>query len=317
MTDRFIGIDIGGTKIAGGVVDTLGAVHAWQSVPTPHGNSDEILTSSVTVATTLMAEHDITAVGVGTGGVVDPEQGTIISSTDLLTDWAGTDVSGHLHSQLGVPIHVDNDVNVLAVGEIEFCSVWGTVLYVAVGTGIGGAVIVDGALRHGNHFTAGGIGHMMSPKRTRRSCSCGRQNHLEALASGPGVAATYRERSGSPESETLETIAQKADAGDGIASDVIHECAYALGQTVAGAANLLDPDIIVVGGGVAEIGDPFWIPLRSGIYEEVLPPLKDVPVAPPKLDINAAVVGAAALCLHRQQPSSQNESTNNHDRVSK
>lgn len=298
-TRTVVGIDIGGTKIAAALVDASGQVLSRSSHPTPASSPAAILAAAGQLVTDLTDSHDPAAVGVGTGGVVDSVRGTILSATDLLTDWAGTEVAAGLSTRVNLPVHVDNDANALAAGEVYFGDIAGTGLYVAVGTGIGGALVIDGELTHGRHSTAGGIGHMMSPIRTGRICSCGRPDHVEALASGPAIAARYRQRSGSDENLTLEVVAQRAADGDRPAVEAIETAARGLGRTIGGAANLVDPNIIVVGGGVTGIGTLFWEPLQSGIRSELLPPLSDVLIEAPRCDRDASVVGAAAVAFLR------------------
>lgn len=298
-TGTVVGIDIGGTKIAGALVDYSGQVLNRSSQPTPAWSPDAILATAGQLVTDVSDGHGPAAVGVGTGGVVDSVHGVILSATNLLTDWTGTDLAAGLSSRVNLPVHVDNDANALAAGEVYFGDMTGTGLYVAVGTGIGGALVIDGALSHGPHHTAGGIGHMMSPIPTARRCSCGRPDHLEALASGPAIAARYRQQSGSIEDLTLEDVAARAAAGDRRAVQTIGTAARGLGQTIGGAANLVDPNIIVVGGGVTAIGPAFWDPLRSGIRSELLPPLSEVLIAAPRCDRDASVVGAAAVAFLR------------------
>jgi glucokinase len=292
-----VGIDIGGTKIAGALVDESGLVIQRSRTATPPSGPSVILATVRDLVDTVAEGHDPVAVGIGTGGVVDPVQGRIVSATNLLTNWAGTEVSAELSDDLGMPVYVDNDANALATGELCFGQLSGTGLFAAVGTGIGGALIVDGAVRHGQHNTAGGIGHMMSPIPTSRLCSCGRPSHVESLASGPAIASDYQRQKNDDQDVTLETVAERAADGEQLARETIETATHALGQAIGAAANLVDPDIIIVGGGVANIGELFWKPLRHGIRAEVLPPIKEIDIEPPQLKRDAAVIGAAALAF--------------------
>lgn len=292
-----VGIDIGGTKIAGALVDGSGTVLDKCTAATPTSGPVEVLAVVGEIAEAVRGERRPAAIGVGTGGVVDSAEGRIVSATDLLTDWSGTEVATELSRRLGVGVYVDNDANALAAGELYFGRISATGLFIAVGTGIGGSLVVDGALRHGQHHTAGGIGHMMSPIPTSRICSCGRRSHLEALASGPALAAEYQHRCGNDENVIVQTIAERAANGERLATEVIETRAHALGQGIGGAANLVDPDVIVVGGGVANMGEPFWKPLRRGVRAELLPPLRDISIEPPQLQDDASVIGAAAVAF--------------------
>ncbi|OIV38234.1 hypothetical protein BIV57_06785 [Mangrovactinospora gilvigrisea] len=315
MNERTIGVDVGGTKIAAALVDAEGRVLAKTAVPTPlDRGSDGVLAAMADAARAVDPDRTAAAAGVGTGGVVDPDTGTVLSATDLLPEWQGTEIAPRLGALLGVPVAADNDAIALAAGELRwgalaagrgpgsgsggsagsFASAGsGSALFAAIGTGIGGALVVDGALRHGNHRVAGSIGHV--PAGGERICSCGRPGHLESVAAGPSIAAAYAHEAGDTAHPDLREVARRAAAGDAVAHRVITRAAAALGRALGGAANLLDPDTVVVGGGVAAIGDLFWEPLRAAFTPELLPPLRGLTVRPAALGADASVIGAAAL----------------------
>lgn len=290
MTRYTVGIDVGGTKIAAGLVTGAGELLARHAIPTPRTTAADLLDAMAYAARTVAAGRPFDAVGVGTGGVVDTATGTVTSATDLLpADWAGCAVGARLAERLGVPVTVDNDANALAAGELDGTP-GGTVLYAAIGTGIGGAVAVDGRLRHGRHHTAGGIGHHPVGTAGTRRCSCGRRGHLEAVASGPAIADAYRAGE-----RDLRVVVAAADAGDGRAAAVIADAAGQLGRVLAGAANLLDPDRVVVGGGVAQLGARLFDPLNAAFTAELMAPIAGLTVEPARLGPDASVLGAAAL----------------------
>ncbi|HEY3506144.1 MAG TPA: ROK family protein [Actinocatenispora sp.] len=291
MDSYAVGVDVGGTKIAAGLVGPDGALVARHTLPTPRDrDAGAVLDAIESAARTVAAGHRIAALGVGTGGVVDTATGVIVSATDLLPpDWVGCRVGPRLRERLGVPVAVDNDANALAAGELAGAGP-DTVLYAAIGTGIGGALVVDGALRHGRHHTAGGIGHLPVATDSPRRCSCGRPGHLEAVASGPAIADAYR-----PGTADLRAVVAAADAGDDRAAAVLDSAAAVAGRALAGAANLVDPDRVVVGGGVAQIGPRFLDPLNAAFAAELLPPLGALRVEPARLGADASVLGAAAL----------------------
>ena len=295
MRQHTVGVDIGGTKIAAGLVGPDGTLVDRHTEPTPQDRGAAGVRSAIEHAVRAVAAgHPIDAVGVGTGGVVDTAAGVIVSATDLLPDWRGTPVGPHLADRLGVPVQVDNDVNALAAGELADAGP-GTSLYVGIGTGIGGAVVIDGALRHGSHHTAGGIGHVPVGTDRTRLCSCGRPGHLEAVASGPGIADDYR--AGLRE---LRVVASAADAGEARAAAAIETAAGILGRTIAGVVNVLDADRVVVGGGVAALGDRLFGPLNAAFAVELMPPLAALRVRPSSLGPDASVLGAAALTRTRK-----------------
>ncbi len=168
----------------------------------------------------------------------------------------------------------------------------GSALVVAVGTGIGGAIVRNGMVEQGAHGIAGAIGHLPAPLRQGRICSCGVLDHVEAYASGPALEAEYRRRTGRPLG--LRAIAA---AGEAEARAVIAEGAAALGAVIGGANNLVDTSVIVIGGGVAGIGEAFLAPLRAGIAAEALGATRAVPVVPARFGARACLVGAGLLAL--------------------
>jgi glucokinase len=297
MNDRTIGVDVGGTKTAAALVDAAGRILARTTVPTPlDRGSHGVLDAMARAARTVDPDRTAGAAGVGTGGVVDPATGTVLSATALLPDWKGTRVGPRLGELLGITVRVDNDANALAAGELRYGSLTGargTALFAAVGTGVGGALVLDGALRHGTHRTAGGVGHL--PVGGERRCSCGRPGHLESVAAGPSIAAAYAQQAGDTARPDLREVVRRGEAGDAVARRVLAHAAGALGRALAGAANLIDPDTVVLGGGVASIGPLLWEPLREAFAPELLPPLRGLGIRPATLGPDASVIGAAAL----------------------
>ncbi|MGW3863622.1 ROK family protein [Streptomyces sp. NPDC005047] len=300
-----LGIDVGGTKIAAAVVDGTGAPHHPVRLPTPAADGPgAVLDTMAEAARTVLdrAGRELpAAVGVSTGGVVDSRTGTIVSATALLPGWAGTDVAGELSGRLGgVPVAVDNDGNALALGERLFGAARGLddVLFLAVGTGIAGALLHGGRLTRGSHHTRGEVGHLAVSGDDRR-CSCGRPGHLEAVAAGPAIEDAYRRAAGADARVSLHVVARRAADGDPTARRVLREGAEVLGRTVGGLANVWDPQAVVIGGGVVSCGEPYWRPLAAAFRAELLPGLAEVPLRQAALGPLAAVTGAAALPLVR------------------
>lgn len=300
---RGLGIDVGGTKIAAAVVDATGTPHHSARLPTPAADGpDAVLDVMAEAARTVLDRggHDMPpTVGVSTGGVVDNRTGTVVSATGLLPGWAGTNVARELARRLsGIPVTVDNDGNALALGEQLFGAAQGLdeVLFLAVGTGIAGALVHNGRLTRGSHHARGELGHLPVSGENRR-CSCGRTGHLEALASGPAIEDAYRLSTRGGEHTSLRVVAQRAVDGDPTARRVLREGAEILGRTVGGLANAWDPQAVVIGGGVVSCGAPYWRPLSDAFHAELLPGLADMPLRPASLGPLSAVIGAAALPL--------------------
>ena len=285
-----IGIDVGGTKIAGGLVERDGTVAARATVPTPAADGPAAILDAIAELAGRLRVPRVTGVGIGTGGVVDHAAGTIVSANGLLRGWTGTPVAAVLSSRLGLPVTVENDGNALALGELRFGAARGldSALCVAVGTGVGGGVIAGGELLRGARHTAGEVGHMPVSGAEGLRCNCGRTGHLEAVASGPAMAGRHGA------GLDLRAVAARALDGDERAVQVIEEGAAALGTAIAGLANALDPRAVIVGGGVAAIGDLYWTPLRAAVRAHAL---AGPEVRPAALRTDASIAGAAAPAL--------------------
>lgn len=290
-------IDIGGTKIAAGIVDGDYRVLARRSAPTPASAGPAAV---LAVAARLIREAsrdagiEPVAVGVGTAGVVDAGGGMILGSTKALSGWTGTPVSALLAAELGLPVHVENDVTAFLLGEVVAGAAVGLadVIAITAGTGIGGALLVGGQVVRGRTCVAGNIGHVPSPEAGNRRCPCGRRGHLEAFASGPAMTDVYRERSGEPVAD-LREVARRARSGDELAWKVLRAGASAVGRIVGGLVNVLDPALILLGGGVLGVGSWYVEAVAAAMSLEVLAPLDLVPVRAAILGGDAMLIGAA------------------------
>lgn len=301
-------VDIGGTKTAVGLVDGEGVLLRRVTTPTPAASGPTAVLGTVVRAVRTLSEEAgrlPVSVGVGSAGVIDAAKGRVTSATDALTDWAGTPLRAELERQLGLPVAVDNDVHAHAIGEAWLGAAHGRreVLLVAAGTGIGGSLLIEGRVHHGAHGVAGHVGHLPVPAAEGRPCSCGGFSHAEAVASGPALLAAYREQARAtgesplgPEAGLAE-VAARAEGGEKLALAVLAVGATALGQAVGGLANVVDPEVVLVSGGVSQCGDTWWGPLRAAIRAELLPPLVELPVVKGQLGGDAALYGAARLAL--------------------
>ncbi|MFG3577948.1 ROK family protein [Micromonospora chersina] len=294
MTAPVLGIDIGGTKTAAALVDREGRVLRRREAPTPARSGPEaVLDAAARLAADLLGAA-AGPVGVGTAGTVDPATGTIRYATDSLPGWTGTPVADALTARLGRPVRVTNDVNAAALGEC-----WAGagrdnahVLLVAVGTGLGGALVRNGRVEAGARGAAGEVGHLPAPGAERLRCGCGRHGHLEAIASGSGLAAAYAVETGTE--VTGRTVADRATAGDAVARRVVDRAGAALGAALAGLVALLDPDAVLVAGGAAGA----LLPAASAAYAAEVPASwADVPLQAAALGADAVLVGAARLAM--------------------
>ncbi len=299
-----VGVDVGGTKIAAALVDAAGAVGPVATVPTPAASGPAAVLDAVAgLVVQVAAGTPIVGVGVGTAGVVDAGRGVIVSATDTFADWVGTDVAAGLRARLagaGVGVgrvEVRNDVDAHALGEAWLGAGAGaaSLLMVAVGTGVGGALVLDGRLRTGAHHVAGELGHIPAVGAEGLRCPCGRPGHLEALAAGPGLARRYGVLTGVD--VDAREVARRASAGDDAAVRAIADAAACLGRALAGIMTVVDPAVVVVGGGVAEIGPLWWTPMLATCRAETIDALAAVPIVPAALGAEAPLLGAASTVL--------------------
>ncbi|MBA0052516.1 ROK family protein [Streptomyces sp. AJS327] len=312
-------MDVGGTKVAASVVDASGVPLGAVRLPTPAAAGPEAVLDTMAEAARGALRRagraaPPEAVGVSTGGVVDHATGTVVAATGLLPGWAGTAVARELSTRLGgVPVSVENDGNALALGELWFgaARTREDVLFTAVGTGVAGALLYGGELVRGTHHTAGELGHLPAPGAGETVCSCGRTGHLEGATAGPSLAARYArlaalrpapagDAAAPGEPPALRWIAERADAGEPLAREVLADGATVLGRTLGGLCNLFDPQAVIVSGGVSACGPAYWRPLRSAFTAELLPSVREVPLLGAELGPLAAVCGAAVLPAHAE-----------------
>ncbi|RRD29730.1 ROK family protein [Actinomyces bowdenii] len=308
-----VGLDLGGTKMAASLVSAAGEqVGRTRTRPTPAHEGPGAMLEAIAslVRDTVRGSADggpvaaVAGVGIGTAGVVDVEAGRIVSSTDAITGWAGTEVAAGvaalLEPELGaLPIHVENDVDAYAAGEAWMGAGRGLpcVLVAAVGTGVGGALVLSGSARRGAHHVAGEIGHIPVAEAAGERCTCGRPGHLEAVAAGPQIHRRYLALGGDRQARDAREVEERADAGDALARRVYQDSATALGRALAGAATLVDPDLIIISGGLARSGQLWWGPLRRAFAGEVIGPLADLRIVPAVLGTSAPIIGAARGAL--------------------
>lgn len=307
-----IGVDLGGTKTAAGVVSAFGEVLFPETIPTLNrAGSDAILDATAGLVTSLIGRAqaeglDVAGVGIGSAGVIDARRGVVVSATDAILGWAGTALTGALATRLGLPpssIKAVNDVHAHALGESWAGAAAGTAssLLVAFGTGVGGSFVLAGHPVLGHRFVGGHVGHVASPYAfdggSPIPCVCGGSGHVEAIASGPAVRETYIRSGGQAPATDARAVFALAGVGDTFAIMAIGAAAAAAGQAVGGLANIFDPEVVVVTGGLAAAGEPWWRPMEHALRAELLPSLASIPVLPAKLGTEAALLGAARLVL--------------------
>ncbi|WP_448320073.1 ROK family protein, partial [Streptomyces sp. CO7] len=240
-----VGLDLGGTKIAAALVGADGAVLVRHTRPTPAAEGAEAVLDALAEAVGEVWAPGATAVGVAAAGVIDPVSGTVTSATDTLRGWAGTALAAGLAARTGLRVACDNDVRAAAATELADLGEDGTLIYAAVGTGVGGAIAAGGRMLQGAGGVAGHLGHLPSPEADGLPCTCGAAGHLEAIASGPAITAHYARLGGDP-ADRLQTVAARAALGDAHATAAITLGARAAGRVLGGLANALGPHRVVV-----------------------------------------------------------------------
>jgi glucokinase len=295
-----LALDLGGTKIAGAVVREDGTITARSQAPTPaNEGSAAIITAMAEVIQQLRSACASTPAGVGIGaaGVIDPATAKVVSATDTLAGWAGTDMKAELGSITGLEVRAVNDVHAHALGEARYGAGVGTsqVMLLAIGTGIGGAYLHDGQLVTGFHHVAGHMGHIDSSYASGLECSCGRTGHVEAIAAGPAIHRHYLRLGGDRQVHDTQAVAALAEAGNPKARKALRTGALAAGAAAGSLANVLDPQKIIIAGGMAGAGDMWWEALREGFASSAIDLLRATELEPARLGTDAALLGAASL----------------------
>ena len=305
-----IGIDVGGTKTAAMRVSGDGTVIAREVLPTPADDMAATLETIVAAAKTVATE-EVAAAGIAAAGLVETATGILRFAPNLA--WRDAPLVAFVSERLDVPVVADNDNTAAAWGEFRFGAGRGyrDLLLVGVGTGIGGGIVADGELVRGAHGFAAEIGHIVV-EPDGPLCGCGNQGCWEQVASGQAVTRAGREavRSGAATSlvalsggdvgrVTGPMVTRAARDGDAVAIGIIAEVGRRLGVGIAGLVNVLDPEVVVVAGGVAAAGDLLLGPARATFAQTVEAPghRPEVPIVPAALGNDAGAVGAAALAL--------------------
>lgn len=282
MTTYTIGIDIGGTKIAGGAVDEAGSIQARARADSPHrSTSPDVVEDVIAMVVARLVEEvgrdTVAAVGVGAAGFVSADRATVAFSPHL--SWRNEPLRTALEQRVGLPTVVENDANAAAWAEWKFGAGRGESHLVAVnlGTGIGGGVVLDGCLQRGRYGMAGEFGHMQVVPRGLL-CECGNRGCWEQYASGNALVREARAliAAGSPMAEDLRPrvggdaggltgplISEAARAGERVAVELLSEVGHWLGVGIANLAAAFDPGTFVVGGGVSHAGPLLLDPARA------------------------------------------------------
>jgi glucokinase len=306
-----IGVDVGGTKVAAGVVDDTGEVLAWTQRATPSRDPRAVERTIVELVAELRTGRDVVAVGIGAAGFVDADRASVVFAPHLA--WRDEPLRDAVATAVGLPVIVENDANAAAWAEWRFGSGLGQdcLVCVTLGTGIGGGIVMRGRLRRGRYGMAGEFGHMILVP-DGHLCECGNRGCLEQYASGNALGRTVRDlaRAGSPVVAPLvervggkieeldgQVVTAAAREADPWAVEMFDELGRWLGIGLANLAAALDPGIFVIGGGVSEAGELLLRPVRES-FRRTLTGRGHRPearIVAARLGTRAGLIGAADL----------------------
>jgi glucokinase len=310
-----LGVDIGGTKIAVGIVDRSGKILAQGRTPMVANRTPEVALDAVVSAIDSMLSPsavDIEGIGICAPGPLDPKSGIVLNPPNLPC-WRNFPLAEKMRAKYSVPVKVDNDGNAAALAE----TLWGAaqsfryVFYATIGTGIGTGIVFDGTIYHGKTGSAGEGGHVSIDYRGP-VCLCGKRGCIEILAAGPAIGARARAKvaaepsrgtiildlvKGDISSITSQHVGKAFESGDPLAREVLEETVHLLTIWLGNIVDLLDPDVIVVGGGVAAMLRSFFEEIKCELPDWcVNPRASEIPLLMAHYGADAGIAGGAALC---------------------
>jgi glucokinase len=315
-----IGVDIGGTKVAAGLVDRSGEIlyHTRNPMVSTDGAASALApvitaieTASAHLTNAAGAHGRIRGIGICAPGPLDPDTGVVLNPPNLPC-WRNFPLAAEVARIYRLPVKVDNDANAAGLAE----TLWGSgrgyrnVFYVTIGTGIGTAILLDGRIYHGRTGAAAEGGHLSIHYEGPR-CACGKRGCIEVLAAGPAIARRARAKLESGRASSLldlaggkldrltsQMVGQAAAAGDPVASEVLQETVELLSFWFGNIVDLLEPDVMIVGGGVASMLEPFFRQIRDRLPGCcVNQRCKEIPLVSARYGEDAGVAGGAALCF--------------------
>lgn len=311
MSKYVVGIDLGGTKICGAIASLDGEVKCSYTIKTNAAEGEEaVLNRIFTVIDKVIEEgkvnkDDIEAIGIGSPGPLDAKKGIIVSTPNL--PFKNFQLTEPVEKRYGIKTFLDNDANVAAIGEYLMGAGVGTtnMVYVTVSTGIGSGAIINGNIYRGATSNALEAGHMTIEKDGPR-CNCGNYGCAEALASGTAIGRQGREKVAEGLSTSLKNyeeitsyeVFKEAASGDKVASEIIDKSLNYLGICVANIITCLDPEMVVIGGGVSKAGDIVFDKVKEVVNKRCFKAMSDnCKIVPAKLGAEVGARGACALAI--------------------
>ncbi|MFU8796492.1 MAG: ROK family protein [Dehalococcoidia bacterium] len=319
--DLVLGIDLGGSKILTAVVGAQGRMLSSDRSKTPAGEGHEAVIDAILESAHRALEQagvsvsELLAVGAGAPGLVNPWTG-IVATSPHLPGWRDVPLRDIIQAGLGKVTFLINDANAAALGELRFGAARGAsnFIYITVSTGIGGGIVIDGEIYSGNMGMAGEVGHMTIDD-DGPPCNCGNRGCWETLASGTALRREARRQiaegaktamleyaEGSVDRVTPRTVQAAAERGDELARQLIARTGYYLGVGLANLVNMFNPELIVIGGGLSNIGEMLLEPAFDEARKRAYPQaFEAVQLVRAELGGNSGVLGAAALALDRMR----------------
>ncbi len=309
-----LGVDIGGTKVAVGLVDREGKILSQGRQPMMATGTPEAALHAVTNAidSLITTGNVIQGIGICAPGPLDPKTGVVLNPPNLPC-WRNFPLADKIASIYRVPVYVDNDANAAALAETRWGAARGFryVFYTTIGTGIGTGIVLDSRIYHGNTGSAGEGGHVSIDYRGP-ICSCGKPGCIEVLAAGPAIGARARAKlssasvkhsaildlaKGNVAAVTSEMVGRAYSTGDPLAREILLETVDVLTPWLGNIVDLLDPDVLVVGGGVAAMLQPFFDEIKNRLPSCcVNPHASAIPLLMAHYGADAGIAGGAALC---------------------
>lgn len=306
----YIGLDLGGTFLKYALADEEGGILIKSKRPSQGDQKKEAIFSNIFFAIDEMAQAaqsrqlEIAAIGMGSPGAIEFNQCRLLGNTPNLPDWGDAEIRKEIGKHYPFPVWADNDANVAALAEVRQGAARGYkyVIAITLGTGIGGGVIINDEIFRGSHFSGAELGHM-SIDYNGLPCGCGGVGCIEAYASAPAMVRNYvgklqKNKTVVPAMVNTELIFANAQKGELAAMQVIDETCEYLGAALASYTNIFNPEIFVIGGGVADAGDEFMTRIWNAMVKRAMDaPLRNLKLVRAQLGNDAGVVGAICLAM--------------------
>lgn len=307
--DLFIGMDLGGTNLKYALGNENGEIIIKKSRPSQANQSQKAIFENMFIAVEELKveaekrKKQILSIGVGSPGSIDFETGQLKGSTPNLPNWAKAPIKKTLEEKFNISTWADNDANIMALAEARLGAGKGykNILCLTLGTGIGGGILIDNQVLRGEHYSAAEVGHIIIAYNGIR-CNCGNKGCLEAYTTAPAMVKRYQKKlkrlglAYNINELNTEFIFQKASRNEGLAIETIAETCEYLGAGIASISNIIDPEVVIIGGGVSEAGDPFIKQIENEVRQySVKAIMQNLKIVRAQMGNDAGIVGAILL----------------------